>query len=134
MRRPAFEQLVQEALATIPPRFRQRLKNLAIIVEDEPDPQLLDDMEVPEGETLLGLYHGVPLTERSWDDGNRLPDRITLFQDPLERASDDDEDLVTAIGETLIHEIGHYFGLSEEELEDIEDRYWHARNPGAEEE
>jgi predicted Zn-dependent protease with MMP-like domain len=127
MRRDAFEALVQDALGTVPPAFRQQLRNLAIIVEDEPDAALLRDMDVPPGETLLGLYHGTPLTERSWDDGNRLPDRITLFQGPLERASEDEDDLVTAIGETLIHEIGHYFGMSEDELEEIEERYWHAR-------
>ena len=127
MRRPEFDVLVQQALGTIPREFRDEMHNLAIIVEDEPDEQLLDDMDVPDGETLLGLYHGVPRTERHWDDGNRLPDRITLFQGPLERASDDDYDLVTAIGETLIHEVGHYFGMSEETIEAIEDEYWRER-------
>ncbi len=126
MRRSEFEALVQQALATIPRQFRDQMRNLAIIVEDEPDDELLDDMEVPEDETLFGLYHGVPLTERRWDDGNRLPDRITIYQGPHEREYDD-EDLVTAIGETLIHEIGHYFGMSEEAIEEIEDRYWRAR-------
>ena len=129
MRRAAFEHLVQDALATIPAEFRENIHNLAIIVEDEPDDDLLDDMEVPEDETLFGLYHGVPLTERRWDDGNRLPDRITLYQGPLERSAEDEDDLVTAIGETLIHEIGHYFGFDEDALEEIEDNYWHARNP-----
>jgi predicted Zn-dependent protease with MMP-like domain len=128
MRRAAFEALVQQAIATIPREFRDRMHNLAIIVEDEPNEQLLEDMDVPPGETLLGLYHGIPLTDRGWDDGNRLPDRITLFQGPLERESEDDDDLVTAIGETLIHEVGHYFGLSEEELEEIEDQYWRERS------
>jgi len=123
MRREKFEALVQHALRTIPAEFRDRIHNLAIIVEDEPDEQLLDEMEVPPGETLFGLYHGVPITERSWDYGNRLPDRITIYQGPHERAYDA-EDLVTAVGETLIHEIGHYFGMSEEELEQIEEHYW----------
>jgi predicted Zn-dependent protease with MMP-like domain len=123
MRRDQFETLVQQALNTIPAEFRDRMHNLAIIVEDEPDDQLLDDMDVPEDETLFGLYHGVPLTERGWDYGNRLPDRITLYQGPHERAYDED-DLVIAIGETLIHEVGHYFGMSEEELEAIEEHYW----------
>ncbi len=134
MRRDKFEALVQQALLTIPTRFRRRMRNLAIIVEDEPDEQLLDDMEVPEGETLFGVYHGVPLTERTWDYGNRLPDQITLFQGPLERASEDEDDLVTAIGETLIHEVGHYFGLGEDELEAIEDQYWRERTGEVEEE
>jgi predicted Zn-dependent protease with MMP-like domain len=124
MRRPAFEGLVSDALATIPKRFRSAMKNLAIVVEDEPSPDLLDEMEIEAPDTLLGLYQGVPLTERHWGYGNTLPDRILLFQGPLERESNDEDDLVVAIGETLIHEIGHYFGLSEEEIEDIEENYW----------
>src|SRR4029079_954938 len=104
--------------------FRRAMKNLAIVVEDEPAPGLLAEMEIEPPDTLLGLYQGIPLTERHWDYGNALPDRILLFQGPLERESDDEVDLVVAIGETLIHEIGHYFGLSEEEIEAIEERYW----------
>ena len=124
MKRQSFERLVQEALGTIPQRFRRAMKNVAIVVEDEPALDLLEEMEIEPPDTLLGLYQGIPLTERRWDYGNALPDRILLFQGPLERASDDDEDLVVAIGETLIHEVGHYFGLSEEEIEEIEERYW----------
>ena len=119
-----FEKLVAEALASIPRRFRDAMSNIAIVVEDEPEPALLDEMEVEPDGTLLGLYQGVPLTERRWDYGNTLPDRILLFQGPLERESDDEDDLVVAIGETLIHEIGHYFGLSEDEIEEIEEKYW----------
>jgi predicted Zn-dependent protease with MMP-like domain len=66
----------------------------------------------------------VPLTERHWGYGNALPDRILLFQGPHERDAEDHEDLIVSIAETLIHEIGHYFGLSEEEIEAIEERYW----------
>jgi predicted Zn-dependent protease with MMP-like domain len=126
MKRKAFEQLVQDALATIPPNFREAMSNLAIVVEDEPSPDLLEEMEIEPPDTLFGLYQGVPLTERRWDHGNALPDRILLFQGPIERDSDDEDDLVVGIGETLIHEIGHYFGLSEEEIEDIEENYWHS--------
>ena len=126
MKRKAFEQLVQDALVTIPPHFRQAMRNLAIVVEDEPSPDLLEQMEIDPPDTLLGLYQGVPLTERRWDHGNTLPDRILLFQGPIERDADDEDDLVVGIGETLIHEIGHYFGLSEEEIEDIEENYWHS--------
>lgn len=97
---------------------------MAIVVEDEPSPALLREMEIAPPDTLFGLYQGTPLTERHWGDGNRLPDQISLFQGPHEREAEDDEDLVGSIGETLIHEIGHYFGLSEEEIEEIEERYW----------
>lgn len=127
MDRPSFERLVAEALASIPRRFRDAMDNIAIVVEDEPSAELLDEMEVEPLDTLLGLYQGTPLTERAWGHGNALPDRILLFQGPHEREAEDEDDLVVAIGETLIHEIGHYFGLSEEEIEEIEERYWQKR-------
>ena len=126
MDRKAFERLVAEALATIPRRFRNAMRNIAIVVEDEPSEELLDEMEIEPPDTLLGLYQGTPLTERTSAYGNVLPDRVLIFQGPHERAADDENDLVVAIGETLIHEIGHYFGLSEEEIEEIEERYWAA--------
>jgi predicted Zn-dependent protease with MMP-like domain len=124
MTRGEFEQLVADALGTIPARFRKAMSNIAIVVEDEPCRELLDTMGIEPEDTLLGLYQGVPLTERRWDYGNALPDRILLFQGPLEREAEDEDDLVTAVGETLIHEVGHYFGLSEEEIEAIEEKYW----------
>jgi len=127
MQRAKFESLVADALASIPRNFRDAMKNIAIVVEDEPSRELLREMGLRPPETLLGLYSGVPLTERTWDYGNRLPDRIQLFQGPLERESEDDDDLVVAIGETLIHEIGHYFGMSEEQIEAIEEQYWNDR-------
>jgi predicted Zn-dependent protease with MMP-like domain len=124
VRRKEFEQFVAEALASIPKRFRDAMQNIAIVVEDEPSRELLDEMEIEPPDTLLGLYQGTPLTERSWGHGNTLPDRVIIFQGPHERESDDEDDLVTAIGETLIHEVGHYFGLSEDEIEEIEEKYW----------
>ena len=128
MTRARFEQLVAEAIRTIPSRFRDQLRNIAVIVEDEPPDALLDDMEIDPPDTLFGLYQGTPLTERSWDYGNALPDRIVLYQGPIEDASDTEDDVVVSVGETLIHEVGHYFGLSEEELEEIEERYWRAQD------
>ena len=131
MTRARFEQLVADAIRTIPARFRDELRNIAVIVEDEPTDDLLDDMGIDPPDTLYGLYQGTPLTERAWDYGNALPDRITLYQFPIEDSSENDDDVVVAIGETLIHEVGHYFGLSEEELEEIEERYWHSLDPSA---
>ena len=124
MTRAQFERHVAEALKTIPKRFRDAMQNIAIVVEDEPDPELLDEMEADEDDTLFGLYIGTPLTERQWAQGPVLPDRIILFQASHEREAEDEDDLIVSIAETLIHEIGHYFGLSEEEIEHIEDEYW----------
>jgi predicted Zn-dependent protease with MMP-like domain len=124
MTRAVFERRVAEALATIPRQFRDAMHNIAIVVEDEPSAELLDEMEIEPPDTLFGLYQGIPLTERTTSYGNTLPDRVLIFQGPHERETADEEDLIACIGETLIHEIGHYFGLSEEEIEEIEERYW----------
>ncbi len=122
--RAEFERLVREAVGLIPRRFREEMRNLALVVETEPAPELLTEMGIEPPDSLYGLYQGTPLTERRWDYGNALPDRILLFQGPHEREAEDDDDLMASIAETLIHEIGHYFGLSEEEIEEIEERYW----------
>jgi predicted Zn-dependent protease with MMP-like domain len=124
MTRAAFEQLVAEALKLIPRRFQREMKNLVLVVESEPSAELLEEMEVEPPDSLYGLYQGTPLPERSWAFGNALPDRITLFQRPIEEDCEDDDEVRAVIGETLIHEVGHYFGLSEEEIEEIEEKYW----------
>jgi predicted Zn-dependent protease with MMP-like domain len=124
MTRAEFERLVAEAVELIPRRFRREMQNLALVVEDEPSAELLEEMEIEPPDTLYGLYQGVPLPERSWGYGNNLPDRITIFQRPIEEDCDDEDEMRTAIGETLIHEVGHYFGMSEEQIEEIEERYW----------
>jgi predicted Zn-dependent protease with MMP-like domain len=124
MTRREFEGLVAEAVTTIPRRFREEMRNVAVVVEDEPPAELLEEMEIPPGDTLFGLYQGTPLTERTWGYGNTLPDRIVIYQGPIEDACDTEDDIVATIGETVIHEFGHYFGLSEEEIEEIEERYW----------
>jgi predicted Zn-dependent protease with MMP-like domain len=124
MTRTEFRELVDEALETIPQRFRDAMQNIAIVVDDEPTPEQLESVEIEPPDTLLGLYEGTPLPERQWAHGNVLPDKITLFQRPIEESSESEDDLVICIGETLIHEVGHYFGLSEEEIEEIEEKYW----------
>jgi predicted Zn-dependent protease with MMP-like domain len=124
MTRDAFTRLVEQALGEIPRRFRAEMRNVAVVVEDEPAPHLLEEMAVDPGDTLFGLYQGTPLPERSWSYGNALPDRISIYQRPIEDACDDDEEIKECVAETVIHEFGHYFGMSEEEIEDIEEKYW----------
>lgn len=124
MTRQRFQQLVEEALREIPPRFRREMKNVAVVVEDEPPPHVLEEMEVDPGDSLFGLYQGTPLPERGWGYGNALPDRISIYQGPIEDACEDDEEIRDCVAETVIHEFGHYFGMSEEEIEEIEEKYW----------
>ena len=126
--REAFTRLVEEALTEIPRRFREAMTNVAVVVEDEPSPQTLAELEVEPGESLFGLYQGTPLPERSWTHGNTLPDRISIYQRPIEEAAEDHEDIIVCVAETVIHEFGHYFGLSEEEIEAIEDKYWNGES------
>ena len=125
MTRDQFAALVQEAIDTIPPRFARHVRNLAIVIEDEPSDALLDELGMDPDETLFGLYQGTPLTERGSSFGNQLPDLITIFKGPIEdEAEGDDHLIIKHIGETLIHELGHYIGMSEDEIMAIEDRYW----------
>lgn len=124
MTRAHFKELVAEAIDSIPRRFADEVKNVAIVIEDYPTQDLLDEMEMGPDDVLLGLYQGTPLTEREANYGNALPDRITLYQGSIEDDCEDEDEIVVAIGETLIHELGHYFGLSEDEIMEIEERYW----------
>jgi len=123
--RQQFERLVEDALREIPKRFRKAIQNVAVVVEDEPPPEVLAELELGPADTLLGLYQGTPLTERGWGHGNNLPDRISIYQVPIEEAcGDDDDEIRDCIAETVIHEFGHYFGMSEEQIEEIEEKFW----------
>jgi predicted Zn-dependent protease with MMP-like domain len=124
MTRERFTRLVEEALAGIPRRFRDAMRNVAVIVEDKPPQALLEDLEMDEDDTLFGLYEGTPLPERGASYGNTLPDRISIYQSPIEDACEDDEEVRRCVTETVIHEFGHYFGMSEEQIEEIEEKYW----------
>jgi predicted Zn-dependent protease with MMP-like domain len=126
MTRAAFRALVEDAIDTIPRRFAREVRNLAIVIEDHPSQEQLDQFDDLEaGDSILGLYEGTPLTQRSVGTPWEMPDRITLFQVPIEEeAGGDEEEIIVAIGETLIHELGHYFGLEEDEIMEIEEKYW----------
>jgi predicted Zn-dependent protease with MMP-like domain len=127
MTRERFERLVEEALRDIPKRFRDAMANVAVIVEDEPPPHVLEDMDMEEDDELFGLYEGTPLPERGASYGNTLPDRISIYQNPIEESCADDEEVRVCVAETVIHEFGHYFGMDEEEIEAIEENYWRNR-------
>jgi predicted Zn-dependent protease with MMP-like domain len=124
MTRAEFERLVEEALREIPRRFRRAMQNVAVVVEDEPAPAVLEEMEIGPDDMLFGLYQGTPLPDRSWSYGNALPDRISIYQRPIEEACADEEEIRDCVAETVIHEFGHYFGMTEEQIEAIEERYW----------
>lgn len=107
----AFEQMVAEALDSLPPWVSERLENVEVLVEDEP-PQ-----DEPD---LLGVYEGVPLTERGLDYTGVLPDRVTLFRSTIEaEAGDDGEELKRVIRDTVTHEMAHFFGISDERLHEL---------------
>src|SRR5690242_1928746 len=110
-----FDQLVERAFAKIPAHFRERMKNVALVVESEPPP-------VPGGGTLLGLYQGRPLTSRSVFESFAMPDRITIFQGPHERMARSPEHLEKLVEETVWHEVAHYFGMDERQVRAAERR------------
>jgi predicted Zn-dependent protease with MMP-like domain len=120
MDRTSFENLVERSVKRLPRKFLAELENIAIDVEDEPSRQLLADMGIEHG-TLYGLYQGVPLTQREWNYGNMLPDRIVIYQGPIERSARSDEEIEEVVLETVKHEIGHYFGFDDATLYSIED-------------
>jgi predicted Zn-dependent protease with MMP-like domain len=117
-----FDRLVNDAYERIPPRFRRRLKNLAMIVEAEPSTAQLARGRVARGSTLLGLYEGRPLTARSVFDSFTMPDRITIFQGPHERMARDPAHLAKLVQETVWHEVAHYFGMNELQVRAAERR------------
>ncbi len=106
-----FEKLVEEAFEKLPSYFKERLENITIIVEDYPHIEGLQNQF-----SLLGLYRGIPYPRRGIFYGNVLPDVITLYQRPIEKHAKNKEELKRLIEKVLFHEIGHYFGFSDEEL------------------
>lgn len=119
MNKPAFEDLVQKALRTLPKKFKEKLENISIVVENEAPQDVLDDMGIEDG-GLYGLYQGTPLTEREWNYGNVLPDRIVIYQRPIEEDARSSEEIEEIVRDTVMHEIGHFFGFDDRELYDME--------------
>ncbi|MQA24792.1 MAG: hypothetical protein GEU94_04830 [Micromonosporaceae bacterium] len=110
MSRERFEELVGEALDEVPAELTKMMQNVVIMVEDDS----------PPGEpTLLGLYEGYALTDRGWDYGGVLPDRITLFRNPILRICHTEDDVVEEIAVTVVHEIAHHFGIDDARLHEL---------------
>lgn len=122
MDRDLFEKLVEEGLLGIPEGLRERLENVEVVIEEEPSTALLKKMGIRRGGTLLGLYQGVPITGRGFYYGNVLPDRIVLFMGPITRDCATAGEIPRLVREVVVHEVGHYFGLSDAELRRLEGR------------
>ncbi len=116
MQRHTFERLVRRALRTLPPQIANAMENVVVLVEDWPDEDTVAEMGLESRDELFGLYYGVPLAERqtgaSWE-----PDRIVLYQKPIEGACATDEEVVREVRTTVLHEVGHFLGMSEDDLE-----------------
>ena len=120
MDRSSFEILVERSLNSLPKRFRSKLRNIMIEIEERPSRELLAELGITSG-TLFGLYQGVPLTAREWNYGNVLPDRITIYQRPIEAAAGSPGEIEEIVRETVVHELGHYFGFDDRALYEIEE-------------
>ena len=121
MKRAQFERVVERALRGLPRAFKEKLANVAVVVEDWADDETLEEMEIEPPDTLYGLYRGVDLTQRDSSYGNVLPDTVTIYQGPIEEDCEDEAEMEEVIRETVVHEIGHYFGLDDETMHRIED-------------
>ena len=121
MTRRRFEELVQKAMKRLPRAFKDKIANVLVVVEDWPDDETLDEMGIEPPDTLYGLYRGVDITRRDSGYGNVLPDTVTIYQGPIEEDCDDEAEMAELVRETVIHEIGHYFGLDDDTMHRIED-------------
>jgi predicted Zn-dependent protease with MMP-like domain len=120
MTRRQFESLVEKALRKLPRDFKARMANIAVVVEDWADDETLEEMGIEPPDTLYGLYRGIDLTRRDSGYGNVLPDTIHIYQGPIQEDCDSEAEMAELIRDVVIHEVGHYFGLDDETMEEIE--------------
>ena len=120
LNRKEFEEAVKEGIEAIPDKFLQKLEDVAIIVEEEPTLAQKKKLNIHSGWTLYGLYEGVPQLERGANYTAVLPDKITIFQNPIEAAADDEEDIKEMVKNTVWHEIAHHFGMDEARVRQAE--------------
>jgi predicted Zn-dependent protease with MMP-like domain len=115
----AFEAVVEDAIRSIPAGFHRYLDQVVVDIEDMPDEAVCDDLGLDDPRGLLGLYQGVPLTERHVDAPYQLPERITIYRRNIERMCRTRRQMVEQIRKTVLHEVGHHFGLTEQHLRDL---------------
>ena len=120
MRRAFYERVVRETLDSLPDYLRSSIQNVAIVIEDRPSREQMHDAHIEPPMTLFGLYQGIALTARGAWYGNVLPDKITIFRKPIEQYGRTADDVARIVSETVLHEIGHHFGLNEAQLHEIE--------------
>jgi predicted Zn-dependent protease with MMP-like domain len=114
-----FEQLVIRAIESLPDEFRERLDNIDIVIADRPSPEQMEHLDRKRGETLLGLYEGVPLTHRHSSYGLVAPDKITIFQKAIEAVCHNDRQIITEVRRVVLHEIAHHFGIDDDSLREL---------------
>ncbi len=115
----SFESLVARTLNELPLPLRRHVSNVAIVVEEWPDDETLEMAGVDNPSELLGFYYGVPLTQRTHDYGLVLPDKISLFRQPIINSCSTEDEIPAAIRKTVLHELAHYFGIDDERLEEL---------------
>jgi predicted Zn-dependent protease with MMP-like domain len=118
--RQEFDEAVLYALKRLPRFFKKKMKNIEVVVEDQASHEILSEMGLRSPFELLGLYQGIPLGRRGFYYGNVLPDKITLFQIPIESGCRTKEEIEERVREVVIHEVGHYFGLDDKRLRELE--------------
>lgn len=118
--RREFEEVVVSSLKRLPKYFKKKMENVDVVVEDRASQETVSEMGLRSPFELLGLYQGVPLSRRGFYYGNVLPDKITLFQIPIESICKTREEIEEKVREVVIHEVGHYFGLDDKKLRELE--------------
>lgn len=116
-----FEELVNSGINAIPKKFLEKIENVEIIIELEPTLEQLKKLKVRKNYTLFGLYEGIPKTKR-WGYGLVLPDKITIFKNPIEQSGRSEKEIQKIVTETIWHEIAHHFGMDEERVRSAEKR------------
>ena len=114
-----FETVVAQTLDNLPTRFARRIVNLAVVIEEYPDAHTLNAMNLDNPLGLLGFYHGIPLTNRTHDYGMVLPDKISIYRQPILASCTDDQATRACIRHTVLHELAHYFGIDDDRLDEL---------------